>query len=418
MMILRRNILFFLSILLLGTPFIILAEQQDDGYDDDGGAQGNDDDAAAENNNNDDAAQAYYYDNVESDGDYSQGDDDSITYWTDYAILPKRCIVYDNVDVVVFSVHETYYQQCQDTPVGTYITPVPIFLQGYLQYYMQIQEDKGYDDYELPEAADYAYCTRVVIQNEEYWLQIGCSDGNNLSISVNIYSDNTCTTRSVVDGYDDANIDVSEIQLPFKHCQSCVMWVDKNDDEIDDMFYENRKTNAPLCSTAWSYKQTCGRKCLKTGLEPKTKDGWNTPDKVLLAILAVFGLGMLAAILRKRQNMSNKDALLEQAAMSAAGLQQAHVIGIFVLIIIVITVFALLQLKNITWALLLIMNTALFGYLMKLTVDSGVSAGETVIGPDGTIIRHADSDDSSVESISNLNSAKNNPGTYHLPTIS
>eukprot|EP00751_Fragilariopsis_kerguelensis_P005880 CAMPEP_0170782346 /NCGR_PEP_ID=MMETSP0733-20121128/14817_1 /TAXON_ID=186038 /ORGANISM="Fragilariopsis kerguelensis, Strain L26-C5" /LENGTH=417 /DNA_ID=CAMNT_0011126713 /DNA_START=351 /DNA_END=1604 /DNA_ORIENTATION=- len=417
-MILRRNILFFLSILLLGTPFIILAEQQDDGYDDDGGAQGNDDDAAAENNNNDDAAQAYYYDNVESDGDYSQGDDDSITYWTDYAILPKRCIVYDNVDVVVFSVHETYYQQCQDTPVGTYITPVPIFLQGYLQYYMQIQEDKGYDDYELPEAADYAYCTRVVIQNEEYWLQIGCSDGNNLSISVNIYSDNTCTTRSVVDGYDDANIDVSEIQLPFKHCQSCVMWVDKNDDEIDDMFYENRKTNAPLCSTAWSYKQTCGRKCLKTGLEPKTKDGWNTPDKVLLAILAVFGLGMLAAILRKRQNMSNKDALLEQAAMSAAGLQQAHVIGIFVLIIIVITVFALLQLKNITWALLLIMNTALFGYLMKLTVDSGVSAGETVIGPDGTIIRHADSDDSSVESISNLNSAKNNPGTYHLPTIS
>lgn len=417
-MILRRNILFFLSILLLGTPFIILAEQQDDGYDDDGGAQGNDDDAAAENNNNDDAAQAYYYDNVESDGDYSQGDDDSITYWTDYAILPKRCIVYDNVDVVVFSVHETYYQQCQDTPVGTYITPVPIFLQGYLQYYMQIQEDKGYDDYELPEAADYAYCTRVVIQNEEYWLQIGCSDGNNLSISVNIYSDNTCTTRSVVDGYDDANIDVSEIQLPFKHCQSCVMWVDKNDDEIDDMFYENRKTNAPLCSTAWSYKQSCGRKCLKTGLEPKTKDGWNTPDKVLLAILAVFGLGMLAAILRKRQNMSNKDALLEQAAMSAAGLQQAHVIGIFVLIIIVITVFALLQLKNITWALLLIMNTALFGYLMKLTVDSGVSAGETVIGPDGTIIRHADSDDSSVESISNLNSAKNNPGTYHLPTIS
>jgi len=417
-MILGRNILFFLSILLLGTPFIILAEQQDDGYDDDGGAQGNDDDAAAENNNNDDAAQAYYYDNVESDGDYSQGDDDSITYWTDYAILPKRCIVYDNVDVVVFSVHETYYQQCQDTPVGTYITPVPIFLQGYLQYYMQIQEDKGYDDYELPEAADYAYCTRVVIQNEEYWLQIGCSDGNNLSISVNIYSDNTCTTRSVVDGYDDANIDVSEIQLPFKHCQSCVMWVDKNDDEIDDMFYENRKTNAPLCSTAWSYKQTCGRKCLKTGLEPKTKDGWNTPDKVLLAILAVFGLGMLAAILRKRQNMSNKDALLEQAAMSAAGLQQAHVIGIFVLIIIVITVFALLQLKNITWALLLIMNTALFGYLMKLTVDSGVSAGETVIGPDGTIIRHADSDDSSVESISNLNSAKNNPGTYHLPTIS
>jgi len=122
----------------------------------------------------------------------------------------------DNVDVIVFSVHEEYYKQCNDDPIGTYITPVPNFLQGYLQYYMQIQEDKGYDDYELPEVADYAYCTRVVIQNEEYWLQIGCSDGNGLSISVNIYEDNTCTTRSVVEGYDDANIDVSEIQVSYK----------------------------------------------------------------------------------------------------------------------------------------------------------------------------------------------------------
>jgi hypothetical protein len=121
-------------------------------------------------------------------------------------------------------------------------------------------------------------------------------------------------------------------------------------------------------------------------LEAKEKEGWSTPDKMLLAILSIFGFGMLIAILRKRQKMSNKDALLEQAAMSAAGLQQAHVIGIFVLIVIVITVFALLQLKNITWALLLIMNTVLFGYLMKLTVDSGVTAGETVIGPDGTTL--------------------------------
>jgi hypothetical protein len=114
----------------------------------------------------------------------------------------------------VFSVHEEYYKQCQDSPIGTYITPVPNFLQGYLQYYMQIQEDKGYDDYELPEVADYAYCTRVVIQNEEKYLQIGCSDDNSLSVAVNIYDDNTCETRSTIEGgYDDANIDVSEIQV-------------------------------------------------------------------------------------------------------------------------------------------------------------------------------------------------------------
>lgn len=401
---------------LLGVTFVGAEDQYADDaqqYDYDNNYNDYNADDAAAQENGDDAVEEYYYDNIYSNSDYSAGDD-VITYWTDYAVLPKRCITYKNVDVVVFSVHEEYYKQCQDTPIGTYITPVPNFLKGYLQYYEQIQEDKGNEDYELPDVANYAYCTRIVIQNQEYWVQIGCSDDTSLSIAVNIYSDNTCTTRSRVEGgYDDANIDISEIQLPFKRCQSCVMWVDKNDDEIDDMFYENRKTNAPLCSTAWNYKQTCNRKCLHMGLETETRDGWSAPDKILLTILALFGFGMLVAILQKRQGMSNKDALLEQAAMTAAGLQQAHVIGIFFLIIIVITVFALLQLKNITWALLLIINTALFGYLMKLTVDSGVSAGESVIGPDGTIIRQVDSDDSSVESVEN----NPNAGTYRLPTI-
>lgn len=97
--------------------------------------------------------------------------------------------------------------------------------------------------------------------------------------------------------------------------------------------------------------------------------------------------------------------------MSAAGLQQAHVIGIFILVILVVTMFALLNLKNITWALLLLVNTVLFGYLMKLTIDSGVSTGETVIGPDGTIL-HQDSDDTSIES----DPAKN-AGTYKIPEL-
>lgn len=121
----------------------------------------------------------------------------------------------DDVDVIVFSVHAQGYKQCADQPVGTYITPVPNFLEGYLKHYQQIQQDKGYDDYELPEAAQYAYCTRTVKNGNEYWLQMGCSDGTSQKLAVNIYSDNTCTTRSTVNGYDDANIDVSEIQVGF-----------------------------------------------------------------------------------------------------------------------------------------------------------------------------------------------------------
>lgn len=397
---------------LLGCLNGFVAADQGNYYADDQYQQNDGDDADEDADEGDDATAAAYDDAVAA-GDDSTG----ITYWTDYAILPKRCIVYNDVDVIVFSVYEHAYKQCSDDPMGTYIAPVPEFLGGYLSYYMQLEQDKGYDDYELPDAAQYTTCTLQVIQNQNYYLKMGCTDGTSQGLSVNIYSDNTCTTRSKVNGYDDANIDVSEIQIPFKQCQACVNWIDKNDDEVDDMFYENRQTEAPLCSTAWAYKSDCNRKCQRTGLEPKAKDGWNTPDKILLAILAVFGAGMLVVILTKRQKMSNKDSLLEQAAMSAAGLQQAHVIGIFILVVIIVTVFALLQLKNITWALLLIMNTALFGYLMKLTVDSGVSAGETVIGPDGTIIRHNDSDDSSLESSLPHNAKKSNAGTYMLPTI-
>jgi hypothetical protein len=115
---------------------------------------------------------------------------------------------------MVFTVHEHGYKQCSDDPVGTYITPVPNFLEGYLKYYTQIQQDKGYEDYELPDAATYTYCTRTVVNNQEYYLQMGCSDSSSQALAVNIYSDNTCTTRSTADGsHDDANIDVSEIQV-------------------------------------------------------------------------------------------------------------------------------------------------------------------------------------------------------------
>jgi len=95
-MLLLRSLLLLLIVLEVS----VVAEQQanDDAYaayDDayaayDDAAAAQEDDAAVQNN--DDAAQSYYYDNVQNDGDYSAGDD-AIKYWTNYAILPKRCIV-------------------------------------------------------------------------------------------------------------------------------------------------------------------------------------------------------------------------------------------------------------------------------------------------------------------------------------
>lgn len=124
----------------------------------------------------------------------------------------------NNVDVIVFSVHTEAWNQCVDDAEGTYITPVPNFMEGYLTQYLQTQQDKGNDDYALPDASQYVYCTRVVKNGEEYWLQLGCADGTSQELAVNIYSDNTCTTRSSLNGIDDANVDVSDMQVCNQVC--------------------------------------------------------------------------------------------------------------------------------------------------------------------------------------------------------
>lgn len=141
-------------------------------------------------------------------------------------------------------------------------------------------------------------------------------------------------------------------------------------------------------------------------------EGWNSSDRVLLSVLAAFAAILVILILRKRQKMSNKETLLENAMMSSVGLHQPHIIGLFILSILVVAVFVVLGFKNVTWTLLLIFIVALFGYLMKLTLESAVSEGETVIGPDGTILRK-DSDETSVDS----GPEHPNSGTYQLPTL-
>ena len=82
----------FSSLLLLATLLMGVGTVGDEDQYGDDAAQYDDynynaDDAA----NGDDAQEAYYYDNIYSNSDYSAGDD-TITYWTDYAVLPKRCI--------------------------------------------------------------------------------------------------------------------------------------------------------------------------------------------------------------------------------------------------------------------------------------------------------------------------------------
>lgn len=161
-------------------------------------------------NGNDDGMQGYNY-NYLNNNQQEQGDD-YIKYWTDYQIVAKRCIVYKNVDQIVFQVF-TGNDHCTSDPIGTYVTPVPYYMQGYLGQEQQKYQEMGQDDYVVPDAAQYISCIPYETNSGYYWMQLGCADDSTQSLAVNIYKDNECTKRSTVDGYDDSTIDVSSIQV-------------------------------------------------------------------------------------------------------------------------------------------------------------------------------------------------------------
>lgn len=213
--------------------------------------------------------------------------DDAIELWTNYAIYPKRCVHYNNNDQIVYAIYEQAANHCVDTPAGTYVASVPTFVHAYLEQAADNAADAG-EEYEYPAASSYLDCTLQQIAGENYYVQLGCSDYDATTLAVNIYSDAQCTVHSHVDGYDDSNIAV-DFSVSFGKCVPCVVWFDKNADDIDDQYYVNKQMNAPLCSAMWEYKQTCDKSCQKMGNLASSMDGWNKADKVLLTILSFFG---------------------------------------------------------------------------------------------------------------------------------
>ena len=140
----------------------------------------------------------------------------------------------NNKDVILFQVFENGYNHCTDDALGTYITSVPEYMLGYLAQKEQDTEDQGYE-YEEPEVAQYAYCTPFEIENQMFYFQLGCADDTTEKLAVNIYTDNTCTTRSAVDGYDDSNIDVSAIQVMITLSLFCKCSTDAPAIRLDSM---------------------------------------------------------------------------------------------------------------------------------------------------------------------------------------
>ena len=154
-------------------------------------------------------------------------------------------------------------------------------------------------------------------------------------------------------------------------------WFDVDDQNIDDQFYNKHKMESPMCSAAWTARQECTDQCKKISQDAMTKEDWTTTDKFILGFLSLFGIILIIGIIMQRQLMSKKDALMEEAAMTVAGIRKIHVVGLMVLFIIIILIFGLLKMKAVTWSMMLLTILVLFLYLVKLLV-SGATEDPTI----------------------------------------
>lgn len=113
-----------------------------------------DDDAAAAA---DDGGNQYYQQDDDDKSDNYSGGDDFIKYWTEYAILPQKCIHYGGKDVIVYAMYEKYYNHCADKALGTYSIDVPTYMTAYANQLALNGADLYGDDYAAPDTT-YVNC--------------------------------------------------------------------------------------------------------------------------------------------------------------------------------------------------------------------------------------------------------------------
>ena len=94
-------------------------------------------------------------------------------------------------------------------------------------------------------------------------------------LAVNVYDDAYCTVPSESAGSDGS----ADFSVSFGKCIPCVIWMDKNDDQIDDQYYVNKQTNAPLCSAIWAYREECNGKCQLMGKQAVKRGGGTGPTR-------------------------------------------------------------------------------------------------------------------------------------------
>lgn len=82
----------------------------------------------------------------------------SSVIWDKYALSPRKCIYFNNQDVIIYSMFDNGNTVCSGQAAGLYYTNVPTFVNSYLQQQQQDAQLSG-NSYQEPSVASYLSCT-------------------------------------------------------------------------------------------------------------------------------------------------------------------------------------------------------------------------------------------------------------------
>jgi len=154
-------------------------------------------------------------------------------------------------------------------------------------------------------------------------------------------------------------------------CQSCIdynvyqeMVENAEDDEELDFDQLNDES---FCNLVWGESAVCGDDCQAMGMSTGNST-WEAREIVFLALelCAFFALSM--GIFQKRQSMSSKELLIEQATAAHFDMKRIHLVGGCLGTLIIVVCFAAAKLVSATLGFMLALDLGALFYLLKLTL--------------------------------------------------
>jgi uncharacterized membrane protein YhaH (DUF805 family) len=121
-----------------------------------------------------------------------------------------------------------------------------------------------------------------------------------------------------------------------------------------------------MCQRVYKYGMWCDEEC--RNLDAFRTDEWSTSDILLLSMVCVFMAAMMLLAVAKRLKAAKKRKSYGQENLPLPGIPPVSMLGIYIGILVIITVMAMLKFVNETLVFAVVLCILLFIYILKLTL--------------------------------------------------